>query len=110
MKRNDFNGFLADIALAGFNAEIKRNEEKLRHTERSLIWERQKQSFRSTLSVMLQSAQLTRKELNFVLADVNDASPDELLKKIRFVTERMPEVADPRRQFADRCKIQRQLI
>lgn len=104
MKKNDFNGFLAEVAFAGFNAEIKANEAKIRYMERSLLWERQKQSYRSTLSVLLQSANLTRKELNFVLADVREATPDELLKKIRFVSERITE-NDPAKMFRNRCEV-----
>jgi len=103
MKKNDFDSFLAVIALAGFDAEIKRNEEKLYRLKESVRWEERKQSFRSTLSVILQSANLTRKELNFVLSGIQDAGPDELLEKIRFVSDRINVENDPAKAFMGRC-------
>lgn len=110
MKKNDFNSFLAEIALAGFNCEIKRNEEKLDRLRQAIRWEEQKQSFRSTLSVMLESAQLSRKELNHVLTGIADDGPDQLLEKIRFVADRLPAQRDPRKLFAERCEVFRENI
>ena len=97
--------FLAEIALASFEAEINANAEKIRHMEAAIRWERQKQSMWSSLSVMLQSAQLSRKELNSVIAGLKDATPDELLEKIQFVADRLPEVRDPRKQYTERCRV-----
>ena len=105
MSANNNTAFLADLALAGFNLEIKHQEGKVLAMEEAARWERLKQNLRSKLSVMLESAKLSRKELNFVLYGVADADPDQLLEKIRFVVDHIPEAADPRRQFTERCKV-----
>lgn len=98
------NSFLAEIALANLDIEIRSQKEKVWRLESSVRWEQDRQKKLSTLSVLLQSANLTRKELNFVLTNVRDATPDELLKKIRFVSERIIE-NDPAKMFRNRCEV-----
>lgn len=104
MLENNFTGFLAQLALATFEVEMKREAEKIYKMEEALRWEKRKQSFRSSLSVLLESADLTRREMRYVMTDIKEDGPDELLQKIRFVTDRMSENPDPAKQFKERMR------
>lgn len=99
------SSFLDDLAFAEFKAEIRANEERIAIQEASLRYDRSRQSFMSSLMVLLEIADLSRKELHFVLNDVQEATPDQLLEKIQWVSDRLGEHPDPKRQFVLRSKI-----
>ena len=100
------NSFLSELALAKFNADIEANESRIKYIESAIKWEKKRQSLRSTLSVIMEQAHLTRREVNFVMCNIMETTIDGLLEKIRFVSSRIPESPDPEKQFIQRCKFQ----
>lgn len=99
------NSFLAELALANFEIKVKDHREKIFRMESAIRWEQQKQRYLSSLAVLLESAHLEKQELHYVLIGIFDDDPETLLKKIKFVNDRMPEARDPRKQFAQRMNI-----
>lgn len=104
MLENNFTGFLAQLALAKFNADIKKNEDRIRYAESAIEWEKKRQSLMSTLSVMLERAQLSRREMNFIMSNIMSTTIDGLIEKIKFVSERIPE-DNPAAQFKQRQRV-----
>lgn len=101
---NNFQGFLAKIALAKLDQDLKRQAAKVFEMESAIRYEKYKQDFTSSLMVLLERVDLSRRELNHVLFRVEEATPDELLQKIKFVTDRMGESPDPAKQFKSRIR------
>lgn len=99
------NSFLSELALANFDIQVKEQKNKLWKLQESVRWEQQKQRFLSSLCVLLESTQLQKEELRYVLTGISEDGPEVLLEKIKFVNDRLPEVRDPRKQFVERQKI-----
>lgn len=95
------NSFLAELALAKFNSEIQKNEDRIKYIESAIQWEKKRQSLMSTLSVMLERAHLTRKEMNFIMSNIMSTTIEGLIEKIKFVSDRIPE-DNPASQFKQR--------
>lgn len=93
--------FLAELALAKFNSDIQKNEDRIKYVESAIEWEKKRQSLRSTLSVMLERAHLTRKEMNFIMSNIMSTTIEGLIEKIKFVSDRIPE-DNPASQFKQR--------
>lgn len=101
---NTFNSFLAELAKAGFEIEIRKNADKILAMQEAVRWEKRKQLLRSNLSILLETTDLDRKEMIHVMTDINTAGPDELIEKINFVQGRVAEPRDPAKQFVSRIK------
>ena len=105
VNNSTFQGFLATLALSKFEHDIKAQEEKVFALESAVRYEKYKQDFMSTLMVLLEYADLDRRELNFVLSDIEEATPDEIKSKIQWVSNRLGEHPDPKKQFELRSKL-----
>lgn len=96
--------FLNDLALAEFEADLKIEKEKSAYRNRSIVWEKIKQEKLSWLLVLLEQAYMTRQEHNWVVFGIENDNIEELIKKIRFVNQYLPDPS-PKKQFELRVKL-----
>lgn len=98
------SNFLNDLAWAGFEADLKKEEDRVKYMNYPLVWNKIRQEKLSWLMVLLERAYMTRQEQAWVYMGVETDSIEELSRKIRFAGQYLPD-PNPKKQFELRSKL-----